>query len=368
MASGGLLASQPAKVLWTVGALIINAIKLPLWILYYISSSNRQHPQWSLRQAVSTQALRSYLWHCSFMHVQTPWVVQAKGKEKGRLVPMKPSSKKDVYGGICDDKEIKPATICGYWYPSTFDANQDKGKKVVLHFHGGAYVIGDCRPAESGYAAEVLTKQVGKTLMVSYRLASNPGGRFPAALQDAVSAFEYLLSLGVEHSDIVVSGDSAGGNLVIALLRHLATTDAPGPAAALLWSPWTDLVGSLEPETMIYSPKRFTDYVTPNFADWGAHALCPKDAPVRMDDGWISPASHPFRSKTPIWIQGSGQEVLFKQIAEFANTMKRIAGNKISFHVEEVATHDIILVGNLTGFEEEAENSARVAAKWMENL
>jgi acetyl esterase/lipase len=368
MSSGGILASQPGKVVWTVGALIINAVKLPFWIIYYISSSNRQHPQWSLRQAVATQAMRTALWHFSFMHVKTPLVVQPKAKEAGCLVPIKPSSENNVYGGICDDQEIKPETVCGYWYPSRFDATQDKGKKVVLHFHGGAYVVGDCRPAESGYAAKILTKHIGKTLMVSYRLASNPGGRFPAALQDATSAFQYLLSLGVERSDIVVSGDSAGGNLVIALLRHLATMDAPGPVAALLWSPWVDLAKSLEPETMLYSPKRFTDYIPPIFANWGIHALCPKDGPVRVDDGWISPASHPYRTKTPIWVQGSGQEILFMQIAEFANKMKQISGNKISFHVEEVATHDIVLVGNVTGFEKEAENSARVASKWLDNL
>jgi acetyl esterase/lipase len=174
--------------------------------------------------------------------------------------------------------------------------------------------------------------------------------------------------LGVQHSDIVVSGDSAGGNLVIALLRHLASTVAPGPAAALLWSPWVDLAKSLEPETMYYSPKRFTDYIPPNFASWGAKSLCPKGGPVRMDDGWISPALHPFRTKTPIWVQGSGQEILFTQIAEFANQMKQISGNNISFHVEDVATHDIILVGNVTGFEKEAENSAGIASKWLHNL
>jgi acetyl esterase/lipase len=301
------------------------------------------------------------------MRVNTPLILQPTAKEKGLLVTIPPSTK-DVYTGICHDEVIKPARICGYWYPSAFNPDEDRGKKVVLHFHGGAFVIGDCRPAESGYAGKMLSERIGKTLMVSYRLASNPDGRFPAALQDAVSSLHYLLSLGIDYDNIVISGDSAGGNLAVTLLRYLAATNAPGPAAALLWSPWVDLANSLEPATFSYSPHRFTDYIPSNFAKWGAHMYCPKDGPVTMGDGWISPAAHPFRTNTPIWIQGSGQEILIEQISEFVKAMKRISSNKIAFHVEEIATHDIILVGNVTGFEKEVENSLEAAKKWLNNL
>jgi acetyl esterase/lipase len=365
MAATDLITRQPVKGIWALGAIIVNAIKLPFWILYYASSSTRQHPRWSLKQAVAAQALRTAIWHFCMVRISTPLILKPKAKENGLLVPIAPSSTPGVYGGICDDKQIKPATICGYWYPSPYSPSEDKGQKVVLHFHGGAFVVGDCRPSESGYAAGLLTQHVGKTLMVSYRLSSNPGGRFPAALQDAVSALHYLLDLGIEHSNIVVGGDSAGGNIVLALLRHLAIAEAPCPAAALLWSPWVDLAMSLTPETLYHSPHRWTDYIPPRFAIWGANTYCPKDGPVSMVDRWISPAAHPFHTKTPVWILGNGQEILFEQISEFADKMKRIEGNKIGFHSEEIASHDILLVGNVTGFEKEAENAAKAAVEWL---
>jgi acetyl esterase/lipase len=368
MAITDLITYQPGKGLWAFGAILLNAIKLPFWLLYYVPPSTRQHPKWSWRQAVAAKAFRTVVWHISIMRVYTPLVLNPKPKEKQFLITILPSSRPEVYSGICNDKQIKPTKICGYWYPSPYNTSEDKGKKIVLHFHGGAFVVGDCRPAESGYAAGILTKHVGKTLMVSYRLSSNPGGRFPAALQDAVSAVHYLLDLGIDYSNVIISGDSAGGNLAVSLLRHLAATDSPGFAGALLWSPWVDLAISLTPEVLYQSPHRWTDYIPPAFPIWGANAYCPPDGPVKMDDRWISPGPHPFHTKTPIWIQGNAQEVLFDQIKVFVDGMEGVEGNRIAFHNEEVASHDTLLLGNVTGFEKEAESAAKGAADWLTRL
>jgi acetyl esterase/lipase len=130
-----------------------------------------------LRQAIATGVLRNAIWHFCIINISTPLVLKSKGKEKDLLIPIAPSSKPGVYGGIYDDKHIKPATVCSYWYPSPYIAGKDRNKKVVLHFHGGAFVVGD-----SGYAAGLLTKNIGKPLMVFYRLSPNPGWRFPTAL------------------------------------------------------------------------------------------------------------------------------------------------------------------------------------------
>lgn len=294
-------------------------------------------------------------------------ILNPNAKEKDFLVSIPPSSKPDAYRGICDDTQIKPVTTCGYWYPSPF-SREDQGKKIVLHFHGGAFVVGDCRPYETANAAGTLTKHIGKTLMVSYRLSSNPNGRFPAALQDAVSAVHYLIDLGVDYSDIVISGDSAGGNLAVSLLRYLAESDTPAFSGALLWSPWVDLGVSLKPDLLYNSPHRFTDYLPPAFPLWGANAYCPKDAPVTMDSAWISPGPHPFSTKTPLWINGNGQEMLFEQIVKFADAMRGVEGNRVAFHNEDNATHDILLLAHVTGFEKELENSGRVAGEWLNGL
>ncbi|KUJ17705.1 alpha/beta-hydrolase [Mollisia scopiformis] len=366
-----LITHQPVKGLYAFSAILLNALKLPFWLLYYFPSSTRPHPQWSLRQAVASKVLRTLVHHISKIQIYTPLILTPKPKEKNFLITISPSSDPKTYTGICADKQITPEPVCGYWYPSAYDQTEDKGQKIVLHFHGGAFVVGDCRPSEMAFAASILTKHIGKTLMVSYRLSSNSNGRFPAALQDAVSAVHYLLDLGIPYSDIVISGDSAGGNLAISLLRYLSTSGDDEKAVfkgALLWSPWVDLAISMTPQILYESPHRFTDYIAPAFAIWGANAYCPKDGPLKMDSEWISPGPNPFRTRTPVWVQGNDQEILVEQIKEFEEGMRKIEGNRVGWHNEVVATHDILLLGNVSGFESEAERAAGKAREWLDEL
>lgn len=103
-------------------------------------------------------------------------------------------------------------------------------------------VINTGRTADSGFPASVVLKETGVThvLMPQYRLVCNPGCRFPAALQDVVTSYHYLThELGVPANKVIVSGDSAGGNLAIALLRYLAEygekVGLEAPKAAWLW-------------------------------------------------------------------------------------------------------------------------------------
>ena len=110
-------------------------------------------------------------------------------------------------------------------------------KKVVLYFHGGAYLSGSGR-THRGMLARI-AKLTG--LMVcapDYRLLQE--APFPAAFDDARNAWTHLIALGYEPSDIVLGGDSAGGGLMLALLADL-TQRGEMPAAAFAFSPWTDL-------------------------------------------------------------------------------------------------------------------------------
>jgi acetyl esterase/lipase len=112
----------------------------------------------------------------------------------------------------------------------------------------GAYVIGDGRQDDCGFAAKTLLQHTSAThvLCPQYRLASNPGGRFPSQLQNAITSLLYLIDeIKVPNSQITISGDSAGGNLCLALLRYIADNpkaEVPSPGCAFLWSPWVDLV------------------------------------------------------------------------------------------------------------------------------
>jgi monoterpene epsilon-lactone hydrolase len=115
----------------------------------------------------------------------------------------------------------------------------DKG--VILYLHGGGYV--SCSAATHRPITAALARLSGfRVLGLDYRLA--PEHRFPAALEDAVAGYRWLLTQGVPSSGVAVAGDSAGGGLVLALLLRLRDAGLPLPACGVCFSPWTDLAGT----------------------------------------------------------------------------------------------------------------------------
>jgi len=113
---------------------------------------------------------------------------------------------------------------------------------VLLYLHGGGYQVGSVR--SHGELAARLARATGvRALIVDYRLA--PEAPFPAALDDALAAYRWLLEdQGVPAGSIVLAGDSAGGGLVAATLVAARDRGLPLPASAALLSPWADLTGS----------------------------------------------------------------------------------------------------------------------------
>ena len=113
--------------------------------------------------------------------------------------------------------------------------------RVLLFFHGGGYCSGSLvshrrMVTEAGRAARI------RTLAVAYRLA--PEYPFPAALDDALSAYRFLRQQGIAAAHIAVGGDSAGGGLTVTLINRLRDLREAPPACAWLCSPWTDLTMS----------------------------------------------------------------------------------------------------------------------------
>ncbi len=110
---------------------------------------------------------------------------------------------------------------------------------VLLYFHGGGYIA--CSPETHRSLVGSLAMRIDGTVYVpSYRLA--PEHPFPAALDDARSAYDFLtIDCGIAPSRIVVAGDSAGGGLALGLVLSLRDAGAPLPAALVTFSPWTDL-------------------------------------------------------------------------------------------------------------------------------
>jgi len=115
--------------------------------------------------------------------------------------------------------------------------------RVLLYFHGGGYCSGSILShrrlvTEAGRAAGM------RTLAIDYRLA--PEHPYPAAHEDALTAWRFLRRRGVAAASIAVGGDSAGGNLTLGLINRLRTAGEELPACAWLISPWTDLTMSGE--------------------------------------------------------------------------------------------------------------------------
>jgi acetyl esterase/lipase len=115
--------------------------------------------------------------------------------------------------------------------------------RVILHLHGGAYNAGSIH-SHRALAANIAAAANARALIIDYRLA--PEHPYPAALVDAFSAYKWLLEKDIKPEQIVLTGDSAGGGLAIALLVTLQERKIPMPAAAVVLSPWTDLSASGE--------------------------------------------------------------------------------------------------------------------------
>jgi acetyl esterase/lipase len=118
------------------------------------------------------------------------------------------------------------------------DAPRDK---AILYLHGGGFRLGSVA-SHRDLIARIADASGCRVLAINYRLA--PEHRFPAAIEDALAAYQWMQDQGTKPDDIVLVGDSAGGNLALAAMLSLRQRGLPLPVAAALMSPWTDLTAS----------------------------------------------------------------------------------------------------------------------------
>ena len=112
--------------------------------------------------------------------------------------------------------------------------------RAILYLHGGGYVIGSINTHRT-LAARLSRAAKARVLVIDYRLA--PENPFPAAVEDSVAAYRWMLSTGLKPSRIAVAGDSAGGGLTVATLVAIRDAKLAVPAAGVALSPWVDLEG-----------------------------------------------------------------------------------------------------------------------------
>ena len=193
--------------------------------------------------------------------------------------------------------------------------------QVLLYLHGGGFVYG-LTPQHLQMGAYLAQKMAMRVLMVDYRTA--PDHPFPAALDDCVTAYRWLLDQGVPAQHIVVAGDSAGGNLTITMLMKLRDSGSSLPAAAACLSPVTDLTDRENPrqgfKDPLLSPKSVKFYHQSYVQDHDAQ------------NPLISPVFGDLRGLPPLLVH-AGEDEILRDDAIRITDLARSAGVDVRLNV-----------------------------------
>lgn len=303
-----------------------------------------------------------------------------------------------------DDLNVSSIRIPGYWIHKDRDLKVGEppqpSEKIVYYTHGGGYVSltahpdGVMAPVPNGFLEHCPT--ITRAFSVEYRLL-RPGAEaahpFPTALLDALAGYTYLVKLGFKEEDIVLCGDSAGGNLALALTRYLTdnqdkVTNLPRvPGALVLFSPWTDMsesfeVTAAEPETQSVT----YDWASPTNSEEMTHAV---EAFLGNQPGEIasakrhicsSPASPYllgltsdsttrkvwFKDFPRTWLDFGGSEVIRDQIRRLGVAMEEDLG-KDKFVLNECpgGIHGYV---SFDWYEPERSECMRKIGAWLEEV
>lgn len=182
--------------------------------------------------------------------------------------------------------------------------------RVLMYFHGGGYCSGSILShrrlvTEAGRATHM------RTLAVDYRRA--PEHPFPAALDDALAAWRFLLHQGYEPGRILIGGDSAGGGLSLALMIRLRELGEPLPAGAWLLSPWTDLTMS---GTTLATRDAVDPLIHKGYLEELAAAYVPQT--LARNDPRVSPLFADLRGLPPLLVQVGSAETLLADSTRLA--------------------------------------------------
>jgi epsilon-lactone hydrolase len=216
--------------------------------------------------------------------------------------------------GRVKDIDIEPVSINGMEAEWVRPERKHNDKHVILYCHGGGYITGDMKYSRTltTRLALVLNMDV---LCFNYKLA--PENPFPAALENAVSAWDYLMLLGYGSKDLFIVGDSAGGNLVLSLTLYLLQQKRKTPRGLVCMSPWTDmtLTGKSYSTRKEADPILDYDYIS-NARDSYLAGHNPKD-PL------VSPLFSDFTGFPPTYLQVGNNEILLSDTLALYKALKR---------------------------------------------
>ena len=207
---------------------------------------------------------------------------------------------------------------------------------VILYLHGGGYTCGDLDYAK-GFGATLADECGSAVFCAAYRLA--PESPYPAAVEDALEAYRYLLEKGYTPEQIVLCGESAGGGLICALCLRLKELGMEMPAGLIGISPWTDLTCSGETyEENREADPSLTEELLQFYADCYTGGVTSKEKPL------VSPLFGALEGLPPSAIFVGTHEVLLDDSTVMAERLRE-AGVKCELHVARGMWHVYPLYG-----------------------
>lgn len=232
-----------------------------------------------------------------------------------------------MLGKVPDDITVEQVTI-GQINAEWLRLATAPAHRVILYFHGGGYICGSSA-LHRMHVAKVVQGSGTNALVFDYRLA--PEHPFPAAIDDALAAYQWLLDQGFAAHDIAFMGDSAGGGLCLATLVALRDEQFPLPASAVALSPWTDLTCTGESfrtnaKTCLSPPDSWIIF---------SRAYAGETDPTHP---WMSPLYAELHDLPPLLIFASSNEVMRSDAERFA-AKAQAAGVTATAHIGDRLLH-----------------------------
>ncbi|MCP4761920.1 MAG: alpha/beta hydrolase [archaeon] len=234
---------------------------------------------------------------------------------------------------------INKHKINGMYAEELIPTDSDSSK-IILYLHGGAYLFCSVN-THRGLASLIALKTHIPVLLIEYRKA--PENKYPAALEDTLSAYKWLIENDRYTPDqIIIGGDSAGGGLTIALQLKLKELKIKSPKASFVISPWLDLNCSSE---SMKTRKEEDPVLDPDILkSWGSHYSGDEDA----SNPFISPLNGDFTEFSPVFIQVGTSEILFNDSTRLADLLKK-NGIPVELDIWDEMVHAFPLFGSFRG-------------------
>ena len=250
-----------------------------------------------------------------------------------------------------DPADIRYQPVDADGVPAEWIESPDTDIGVILYLHGGAYALGSIDTHREFAARLVRTTNI-RSLVINYRLA--PEHPHPAALEDAIAAYRWLLTQEFAPSQIALAGDSAGGGLALAALLALRDAGEPLPAGAVCISPWTDL--ALTGESM-RSKAKVDHILDPDSLEMYARYYAGDD---EITSPLISPLYANLKGLPPLLIQVGSDEILVDDAKQFTENA-RSAGVDVTLEIWDEMFH----VFQLVSFLPETRKAVRHIADYL---